>query len=76
MFSDENYAIISEIGLCSGADKTISVTQTNGGNFNFDEAIGVQVISFISAMHVAKYTSAGLDKTLSVGCNEPILNII
>lgn len=76
IFADDNYAIISEIGLCCGADKVINVTSGGGGSFNFNEAIGVQVISFISSMHIAKYTTAGIEKFLDIGCNEPLLNII
>ncbi len=76
MFADDNYAIISEIGLCAGVDKVIQVTAASGGSFNFTEAIGIQIISFISSMHVAKYTTSGLLKYLDIGCNEPLVNII
>lgn len=76
IYADENYAIISEIGLCSGADKVINIISASGGNFNFNEAIGVQIISFISSMHIAKYTTQGIEKFLDIGCNEPLVSLI
>ncbi len=76
IYGDENYAIISEIGLCSGVDKTINVTASNGGVFNFNEAIAVQIASFISSMHIAKSTDAGISKFLDIGCNESVYQII
>ncbi len=76
IYANEDYAIISEIGLCSGVDKVINITSAGGGSFNFNEAIGVQIISFISSMHIAKYTTAGIEKFLDIGCNEPILNVV
>jgi hypothetical protein len=75
MYGNESYAIISEIGLCSGVDKVVNVTPSSGGSFNFNEAIAVQITSFISAFHVAQYTSSGLSKLLDVGVNEPLLSI-
>ena len=76
MYGDENYAIISEIGLCSGGDKVIAATSSTGASFNFNEAIGVQIVSHISAFHAARYSTNGLEKILDVGSNSVLLNII
>lgn len=65
---DENYAIISELCLCSGADKVIGLTDGS----NFKEAIAAQVMSFVSTMHQMRYTANGLVSLLDVGTNEPL----
>jgi hypothetical protein len=71
----DDYAIISEIGLCSGGDKTITVTPSTGGSFNFNEAVGVQIASFVSCLHIAKYATSGITKQLDFGVNDPLFNI-
>lgn len=76
LYGNESYAIISEIGLCSGVDKVINVTPSSGGSFNFNEAIAVQITSFINAFHVAQYVNEGITKTLDLGVNEPLLSLI
>jgi hypothetical protein len=75
LFGDINYAIISEIALCSGSDKTVNILASTG-NFNFNEAIQVQVVTFISSMHIARYCTSGLEKILDVGSNSPLYNIV
>lgn len=75
LYGDINYAIISEIGLCSGIDKTISVSASTG-SFNFSEAIQVQIVSHIGALHVMRYCTSGLEKIMDVGSNSPLYNIV
>lgn len=67
MFGNQNLAIISEMALCSGVDKTVSTT--GGGTFN--EAIAVQIVAHIPAFHAIPFTSTGLTGTLDLGTNEP-----
>ena len=71
----DRYAVISEIGLCTGFDKTITVSTGGSSSFNFLEAIGVQISNFISCMEPAKYINSGFNKVLDVGTNEPLFNI-
>lgn len=71
MFGNENLAIISEIGLCSGVDKT--VTTTGGASFN--EAIAVQIVSHIPAFHAIPFTETGITGSLDVGTNEPAITL-
>lgn len=68
IFGDDNYAIISELQLCSGADKIIGLND----NSNFKEAIAAQVVSHIGAFHQVKYTSTGIVGLFDVGTNEPL----
>lgn len=76
LYGDINYAIISEIGLCSGYDKVITVSPSTGVSFNFTEAIGVQIASHITAMHPARYSTNGIEKILDVGSNLPMYSIV
>ncbi len=75
IYSDSSYAIISEIGLCSGADKVITVTPSVGTPFNFNEAIGVQISSHIAVMNMVKYSNGGVARILGLGTNDPLFNI-
>lgn len=67
---DISYAIISEIGICSGVDKAIS---SAGAYIN--EVIGAQIVSHINTMHVLRYTPSGLDAIFDIGTNEPLLSM-
>lgn len=72
LYNDEFYSIISEIGLCTGVDKIVQVQGSQGGSFNFNEAIGVQIASHIPAMIPMKFSNTGTDVTLAVGATEPL----
>lgn len=68
MFNDQSYAIISEIGFCSGLDKNVSL----GDGSTFTEAIGVQILSFVNTLHAIEYTQGGINGEYDVGANEPL----
>lgn len=72
LYNDEYYAIISEIGLCTGVDKVVQVSGSQGGTFNFNEAIGVQIASHIPAMIPLKFSNTGTSISLAVGATEPL----
>lgn len=72
LYNDEGYAIISEIGLCTGVDKVIQVTGSQGGTFNFNEVIGAQIATHIPAMVSVGYNNQGTEITLAVGATEPL----
>lgn len=71
LYGDVRYAIISEMAICSGVDRII--TLGNGSSFN--EAIAVQVASFISSMHVIQFTSTGINGTFNLGTSDPALTL-
>jgi hypothetical protein len=68
---DEYYAIISEIGLCSGVDKVIQL----GDGSNFNEAIAVQIISHVNTFHSIKFTSGGITGLYDLGVSDVLLAI-
>lgn len=71
IYGDPAYAIISEIGLCSGVDKIVSLA--SGGQFN--EVVACQIASHVSTMHVLQDSSTGVGGTLQIGAAEPLLVI-
>lgn len=75
IYDDEAFAIISEIALCTGVDKIVSVPSSTG-NINFNEAIAVQVATFCNTHSALKFLNTGLSLNLSCGSTESILNIV
>lgn len=71
IYGDQNYAIISEIGLCSGVDKTLTL---NDGSV-YKESISTQIVSFISAFHQVSFTASGISGLFDIGSNEPLLTV-
>jgi hypothetical protein len=67
MFGSEDYAIISEIGLCSGIDRQVSF---EAGLFN--EVIAAQIVSHISSFHALRFTASGVNTIFDVGATEPL----
>lgn len=71
LYDDEEYAIISEIALCTGVDKTITVSGSSG-SFNFNEAIGVQIAQFVATNLSMVFNNTGATINLNVGVSEPM----
>jgi hypothetical protein len=55
-------------------DKQISAPGVTG-NFNFMEAISVQVATFVSVNSALKFSQNGVQLILDVGSCEPLFNI-
>lgn len=71
IYGDEAYAVISEMSLCSGEDKAITLA---GGDV-FNEAVAVQCCSFISTFHMLAASRTGITGTLELGSAEPLLTV-
>lgn len=72
LYNDTNMAIISEIALCSGVDKDV-IGSFNGVSASYTEAIGVQVMSFISAFYATQFSNTGINVAFDVGSVEALL---
>lgn len=72
IYGDDNYAMISELGLCSGIDRSV-VGDFNGISTGYTDAIGVQITSFISSFFAAKFSNSGISILLDTGSIEPML---
>jgi hypothetical protein len=73
IFGNEESAIISEIGICTGVDKIVVLADTGT---NFKEAVCVQIASHINTWHAIKYTQGGIDAIFDFGVSEPLFNIV
>lgn len=72
IYGDDSYAIISEISLCSGIDRTLE-GNFNGATASYTDAIAVQILNHISAFYAAKFTATGINVMFDVGSVEPLL---
>lgn len=75
IYGDPNYAIISEIALCSGVDKVVQSATYNNAQIPFNEAIAVQCLSFINCMFALAFNSSGVDLLLNCGATEPLFTL-
>lgn len=74
MYDNEYMAVISEIGLCSGVDKTTTGSGAGNTQFNYLEAIAVQIATFITAYYSMGFTNKGFDFEVELGATEPMLS--
>lgn len=65
-------AVISELAICSGTDKEVSI-EIAGGNAKMKEAIGVQVIAFISTHYDLSKSNRGFIHEFEFGEGEPLI---
>lgn len=75
LFGNELMAVISEIGLVAGVDKTTTATAAGGGTFNYLEAVACQIVSHITAYYSAAFANNGFDFSLELGATEPLVGI-
>ncbi len=72
IYNDERYAIVSEIGMCTGVDKNINAPAYGGGTFNFAEVIGCQIASHVAAYNPLLQSNTGVKIAMDIGVNEPL----
>lgn len=75
IYGSEDYAIISEIALCSGIDRQVT-GDFNGVSSTYTDALAVQVINFISAFYVMAFCNDGFTIYTNVGSLEPLLSTV
>lgn len=74
LYGDTAYAVISEMGLLTGVDKTI-LSPTQGGTINFNDAIAVQVWTYVLTNVPLEFSPSGWNILLDIGATEPLLSI-
>lgn len=72
IYGSDNYAFISEIGLCSGVDRSL-MGNFGGPSSAYTEAVGVQIMNFISTAIPAYALSTSITQTIDVGSTSPLL---
>lgn len=73
LYDNPNLAIVSEVALCSGVDRTISAPAVGNTTINFKEVIACQIASFISTYYPLTNSNKGFDFDLEMGAVEPLL---
>lgn len=72
LYGDPRYAVINEICLVTGLDKTQSGV-FGGTTSNYTDVIAAQVTAFISQNHVLTNSTSEIEIGLNVGSVEPLL---
>lgn len=67
-------ANVSEVAICTGSSKMIAVPG-QAGQFMFNEAIGVQVATFIQALYPLDFINKELNDELELGISEPLFKL-
>ena len=83
IYGNENFAVISEVALCTGVDKLCTHEYTNAASpvsneitvNNPTEAVGVQVATHISTYYPLVYANSGLGFTMDLGATEPLFGV-
>lgn len=74
IYGNDAYAFISELGLCTGLDRTLMGT-FNGVQQAYTEAIGVQIVNFINTAVPVYALNNTFEFITDVGAVEGLLNI-
>ena len=73
IYGNELYAVISEIGLCTGVDKTVDGPGAGGNTISYMEAIGVQVASHVTAYYSMSFSNQGITARIDLDATEPLI---
>lgn len=83
LYGSREYAIISEVGLCTGVDKLCDTRYANDTPYGATaivsnqptESVGTQVTTHISTHYPIVYANDGFELTLDLGATEPLFGI-
>lgn len=73
LYGSDKSAIISEIGICTGVDRKVTVDTGLNQTVEMNEAIGVQVVTFISTFNLISTSNMGFYHEYELGGDEPLL---
>lgn len=72
MFGEEDYAIISEIGLCSGVDREVTSAVEGAAPLKYKEIIGCQIAAHISVFRLVSESNLGFKIFFDMGSRTPL----
>lgn len=75
LYGSSQYAVVSEIALCTGVDHTSTGPGPGGGEIDYEEAIGVQVACFISDFYQLDLQNQGFTLDIDNGITEPLFAV-
>lgn len=67
---DEDYAVISEIGLVAAFDATVTAEGAGGANFQFKEVMGAVIVQFVTLYTDFNSANQGTDFVIEAGVVE------
>lgn len=71
---DETTAVISEMALCTGANRVVPVTGTDG-TIQFNESIGTQIYCHSADMLALYYNKKEANITIDLGAQIPLISV-
>lgn len=72
IYGEDDFAIISEIGLVTGVERTIATTTSGGATINFNEVAAAQIHTHITRFTPLKFTNNAVNNTYNLGATEPL----
>lgn len=72
LFGEEDYAIISEIGLCSGVDREVTSAMQGAAPLKYKEIIGCQIAAHISVYRSISESNLGFKIFFDMGSRTPL----
>ena len=75
MFGSEERALISEIALVAGSDRTLQVTDPGQAPFAMNEVVQAQISTNITGLWPVAFTSEGFTYDLDLGGTEPMVGM-
>ncbi len=73
LYSDENYAFLSELSFVTGVDRVVQAVGANSQTFNMNEVVAAQVFCHVSAMQPMINQRNGFTATYDIGIAEPMM---
>lgn len=74
LYGREDYAFISEIGMVSGVNRMVSVSDGDAGTFSFNEVVCSQIFTHINVTQPLKSQRDGVTLSYDVGAAEPVFS--
>jgi hypothetical protein len=74
IYGSTDYAIISEMAICSGLDYTTTGV-FNGTTQTYTDAIAVQIMMFLGKYYAVNFTTSGINIDLDIGALEPLFSL-
>lgn len=76
LYSDPQLAIISELALVSGIERTLPSPADNNGTINMDEVVVAQIMAHVGDFQAISYQANGFEMVLDVGATDPLFILL
>lgn len=73
LYGQEDYAILSEFGFCTGIDRQMQAQGNGGSTFNMNEVVCAQVFCHVFGLQPAYMQKGGFEAIYDIGISEPLM---